>query len=273
MAIYENSIMTKLLNYKEYLKEMSISDKDLENSFTFLKDIKNIKHNVNVLYNYIDNLKAILTNSNIGIKKEDDTDDKIYYKVRYPIDSYRIFEIFKTILFEITENIDNSADEDDVNKFEEIYSKCFSIIYPDNEEIDLNTDIEIEKINFNRIHIPVGLPKIVRGIGIGKKIYLAVIKKIKYISTNKFDRSLDSIFVWDSLRKDENIYSFVRNEQMICFDIKCEFKFISNILLEFFKYDIEDKKSDIDNNNYVLDTDFKKLYLKELKQTELKYLI
>lgn len=260
MAIYEKDFKN-LLKYQDYLNEMAISDEEIAKHDTFIRNITDIKNNIKELNINIDNLKTIITNDIIRLKKEDEDDSKIYYKIIYPKKAYNIFIDFQDILVQ-SEDIDN-----------ELYRKYFNIIYPNGEEIDLDTEIEIEKNNFNRIHIPIGLPKIIQGIGIGKKIYLTLINKLKYISTTKLDRSLDAIFIWDSLRKDNTIYSFIKKEQMLCIDINYDYDSIIDLLLEFFKYEIEDLKNDINNHQHIIDSDFKEKYFSQILKTDIKYLI
>jgi len=253
--------LKNIMNHAEYLKEMSISDEELNKHDTFIRNISDIKDNIKNINNNIDKLKSILANSIVRLKNEEETENNIYYKIIYSKEAYNIFVLFQDMLI--------TAQEKDPD----LYKKYFNVIYPDGEEINLDTEIEIEKNNFNRIHIPIGLPKICQGIGIGKKIYLTIIKKLNYISTVRLDRSLDAIFVWDSLRKDNTIYSFVRKEQMICFNIDCDFEFIKNILLNYFKYEIEELINNINNHQFILDSDFKEKYFKEILSTDLKLLL
>lgn len=260
MAININDFRS-LLNYNEYLNEMAISDEELQKHNTFIRNINDIKNNANILKDNIFKLNEILTNNDFVLSKEDENDNKIYYTIIYPPDAYHIFIYFRDILVR-SEIIDSS-----------LHSKYFNIIYPDGEKINLDTEIEIEKNNLNRIHVPLGLPKICRGVGLGKKIYKLLIKELNYISTNKLDRNLDSIFVWDSLRKDKNIYSFIKKEQMLCIDSNYDFDKILNILLDYFKNEIEDSKKNITNNYYIIDSDFREKYFNEILKTDLKMII
>ena len=260
MSILENDFKN-LKNYNEYLKEMAISDEELSKYDTFLRNIGDLKKNSQILLEDIDKIRSYLSNYDIRLKKETEIDNKTYYTVIYPKEVMNYFTYFKDILVDAEE------------KDNEIYKKYFNIIFPDNNEIYLDTEIEIEKNNFNRIHIPIGLPKVCKGVGVGKKIYLTVIKKTNYISTNKLDRNLDSIFVWDSLRKEKLLYSFLRKEQMLCFNIDCDFNYIKTILLDYFKYEIEDVKNNINNHQHIIDTDFREKYFKDILNSDLKYLI
>ena len=260
MAIKQDDFKN-ILNYTEYLKEQAISNEDIEKHDTFIRNIGDIKNNISIINEDIIKLQTILTNNDYRIKSVNETDNKTFYKIIYPKESYNIFTNFQDLLM--------TAEETDY----ELYHNYLKIIYPDDNQINLDTEIEIEINNFNRIHIPIGLPKICKGIGIGKKIYKLFIGKINFISTNKFDRSLDSIFVWDSLRKDTDIYSFILNEQMICFSTNLDFETIKNILLDFYKYELEDLKMEIINNQHIIDSDFREKYFKDILNTDLKFLI
>lgn len=242
-----------LKEYKDYMNEKVIEDDIISHHKTFLKDVKDYKKTLNEIKMDIERLKEIITNNPLKLKKIEEYNNHVYFNVIYPKNAIYIFNGFIELLLDTEEN-------------EELYRKYFSQIYPDGEEIKIETEIDIDKNLFNRIHVPVGLPKIIQGIGIGKRIYLEVIKKLKYISTLKYDRTMDSIFIWDSLRKDESVYSFINEEKMICFDINCPPNYIIDMLLDFFK-DTVDKKTTI------LDTTFKNKYFDLIIDSDLKKLI
>ena len=110
---------------------------------------------------------------------------------------------------------------------------------------------------------------IIRGIGVGKSIYKKAIKEFRWISTNKMNRALDAVAVWDSLAKDKEVYSFIsKGHRMLCINPELNFHDIENLLLEFFIFDM--KESD---NDYILDDDFKTRYSNELKNYKLNILL
>lgn len=234
--------------YKEWINEMAISDIEIEKYKTVLRNITDFKNNCN----YVKDIILELKNSISELKKinfseiENDKNNKKYYNVEYDPDTDYFIRRLKSILFE-SEGID-------------VYDKYFLLIYPDGEKIDFYPEIEIDVDNLNRIHIPIGLPYILKGIGIGKKIYKSLIYKLKYISTNGFDRTIDAVFVWDSLRKDNEIYTFIRKNNILCVSPLIEFIEIEKILIKFYE--------NLHDEDIILDDDFKDKYLPYIRKSD-----
>ena len=249
-----------MLTYNEYVNEMTISDDDIQSSRTFISNYEEIKINLYNLRNEIDELRNIVTN-----------EDCIMLFPGVINNNKQIFTIKITVRAKTI-----------IDKFIEVYlddsvpfilrSKYQKMIYPENQIVNFDVEVQIENKNFNRIHIPVGIPSILQGMGFGKQIYRKIIKKIGYLSTNRFDRTLDSIAVWNSLRKDIDIYSFIRNDQMVCFDDEVELEDIENVLLKFFEHEIGEKKKCHELDTYALDTDFRNRYNYDIK-SNLKFLL
>ena len=197
-----------------------------------ISDISKIKENINNLNLLIEKLRMMLVNQNlIRLEKIEKENNKLYTRIDYIGKAYSLIHDIKDYL---TDEIP-----------QELYNKYLQIIYPDGNDIQFGPEIEIETDFLNRIHIPVGLPQILKNIGLGKQIYRKIIYKIGHISTLKMDQSLDPIFIWDSLRKDKDIYSFLREEQMLCINPALSFEEIKDILLIFFKVEIENEKNRI----------------------------
>jgi hypothetical protein len=92
------------------------------------------------------------------------------------------------------------------------------------------------------------MPKFIKGIGLGKKIYKKLIKDFGYLSTfNGFEPSTDSSMVWNSIVKDAEIYSFVNNNNIISFWNKFNYNKLIDKLIEFYKND---------STSYQFDDDF-----------------
>lgn len=236
--------------YKDYIREHAISREILNKYENALKNIGDFKNNSIILQNLIFELKnEISTNVKIiSFRKYDEDDNKIYLGVRYDFSIMTLITQIEQFLIE--------------SKNTEIYNKYFSIIYPDGDETPFHIEIDIEKNNLNRIHIPTGLPFILKGIGFGKKIYKSLIDEYGFISTNGSDRNMDALFVWDSLCQSDQIYSFINDKKIISISPNLEFEKIKNILLEFF--------NDVDSQYVVLDDDFKNRYDKVLMKSDLK---
>jgi len=248
-----------ILDYDNFLNEMSISDDDIKLNINMLKDIKQVKNNIKKLNSIIIELRSILSNQDsIKLSKPKKENNKIYFHIKYVDRAYYLIGKIESYL------------QKEIS--EDILSKYHNIIFPDDNEITFNVEIELEINNLNRIHIPNGLPFILKNIGFGKQIYRKIIKEFGFISTLKMDQSLDAIFVWDSLRKDTDIYSFLREQQMLCIDDSLVYINIEELLLNFFKYEIENEKNKIKIKNYILDSDFKLKYMKNIMNSDLKFI-
>jgi hypothetical protein len=110
---------------------------------------------------------------------------------------------------------------------------------------DIFLQIELDSNMLNRIDIMNGLPNFMKGIGLGKKIYKKLIKDFNYISTfDGYEPSIDSSMVWESLDKDDDIFTFTNDENIICFWNDYSYNDIINKLKDFYK------ESDINNPQF-----------------------
>jgi hypothetical protein len=90
-------------------------------------------------------------------------------------------------------------------------------IFPDGSD-DMLLEIEIDDKLLNRIDIINSMPLFITGIGLGKKIYKKLIKDFNYISTfSGYEPSIDSSMVWDSIARDEDIFTFTNDDNIISF--------------------------------------------------------
>lgn len=248
-----------IFSYNEYLKEMAISDEEMNRYDTFLNDISKTKENISSIKRIISKIKVCLANNDdFSIKKVETNGDTTVYKIVYTHETGSLIHRLERCFL------------DDIP--ETLKSLYFKTIYPDKDERPFEIIIQISN-KLNRIHIPVGLPLIIQGVGFGKKIYRAAIKKFKFISTNRFDRTMDAVTVWDSMRKDHDIYSFIRQDQMICFDDSTEYVEIEKILLRFFDHEISEEKSGRKMDTYAVDTDFRNRYRSEMLKSDLRYIL
>lgn len=233
-------------SFNKYLLEMSISDDSSNKYDTVLRELSDIKKTKN----YIDDLIFELTDefSNLNNIKfhEEETNHKFYLTPKYNAN-----------IEDIIRKLKNIVDESD--------GLYFKNVYPDGEKKDFFPEIEIEKDNLNRVHIPVGLPFILKGIGLGKKLYISLIEKYGFLSSTYLDRSMDAVYVWNSIRKEKNIYTFIFNKKILCLTDKLDFEKIENVLMDFFK--------NINDEHIILDDDFKDKYLKKIiKSNKISYI-
>jgi hypothetical protein len=61
------------------------------------------------------------------------------------------------------------------------------------------------RTNFNRIHFERGISPIIRGLGVGFKMYRALIEKLKWGSTEP-NATLEALRVWQKLMLDDTLY-------------------------------------------------------------------
>jgi len=218
--------------------EHAVVQSKLKKYDNFLSDTNNHKKNLKELNIMIKDLKK-------EIKKLDNFEIEITEKndlCRYTCN----FSLFITnLILKIIKILNDNNNE----KFQEI-------VFPEGDTIKQNLfpKIEIESNNFNRIHIG-DIPIILRGIGVGKKIYKTMIKKLKFISSNHDDRTIDAEMIWDSIRKDKNIYTFICNKKIISFSDKYDVEKILSTLKNYFKYELKNNPDQI-----IMDDDFIKKY-------------
>ena len=67
---------------------------------------------------------------------------------------------------------------------------------------------------------------------------------------------MESIYVWNSIRKEKDIYTFIFNEKILCLSNNIDFEEAENLLVEFFKNIIDE--------HIILDDDFKDKYIKQI---------
>jgi hypothetical protein len=244
--------MAIVKKYQDYIKESAIGKEELEKYKTILNNIEDYK----MVSDYIQKLIVELRENISSLEKIDfecESDDKLYLYIKY-------YSINSEYTISKLKNILDEAEGKDV------YHKYFSLIYPDDNYVEFYPEIEIEIEHLNRIHIPIGLPYILKGCHLGFKIYKSLIYKLGYISTNMLDRSMDALFVWDSLRKDQEIYTFVRGENVLCISPELKFEQIEDLLVQFF--------SNLNTTEIILDDDFKTKYLPDVrKSSKISYLL
>lgn len=243
-------MINKLLRFNNLiLNEMSISDNNINKHKNVLNNILDYKLVSNHINEIILNLKNSISHLGIELDKNDEDDTYLLYNVAYDPDSEYNIKQLKNILRK--------------SKNTKVYDTYLNMIYPDGNKIDFETEIEIEKNNMNRVHVPIGLPYILKGIGIGKKIYKLLIYELGYISSMYNDRTMESLYVWDSIRKDNSIYTFIKNESIIGISPEMKFEDIENILSYFYK--------NITDEVVIMDDDFKDKFSNKILKSKMLY--
>lgn len=137
--------------------------------------------------------------------------------------------------------------KDIYQNFKHLKSIGQEILFQD-EQLTMDCSIQVD-IHNNRIDISGdGIPRSIRCLGLGCKIYRAILKYEDYLSSEDHNLSSYGKMLWNSLRKDPMFYTFYRKNRAFCFSSDKDPKRIIDIL---------EKNINPDNFNQVLwDTDF-----------------
>ena len=85
----------------------------------------------------------------------------------------------------------------------------------DDLEIKIPTDLKFEfsydTENLNLIDFKKGIPDLLRGVGLGYNLYLFIIKKVGFITTNKYSSTM-AIHIWRNLITNKELYAFTSND-------------------------------------------------------------
>ena len=231
-------MIKKYINFKDKINEHALYFNDLSRFDNYLDDIKDDKITLKNLLDEMNKFKELILEFNhrsiFKIKLIED-DDHLIGTIKY---NNRIESIINKLveLLDIIENV-------------KIQNEAFRIVYGSEDEMDFHPEIQIDKKFFNRIHIISELPYSLRNIGLGKILYKNIIEKVGWLSSN-YDSSINSKFVWDSLSKDEELYTCLKDQSIICFDSKLDINIIENIVRKWLN----------DSKDYVIDSDMMKKY-------------
>jgi hypothetical protein len=197
------------------LFELAINPEKIE-KIERLKNAKDFKSILKLYNEDIEKIKDALKNINYDdIKIEHDED---CYIVKYNNMIYTLLKAFEAQIF----NLDD-----------ELVNKIFNDGYQ-----DLFLEITLDQNNLNKIDILNGLPIFMKNIGLGKKIYKKLIKKINYVSSfYGYEPSIDSDMTWLSILNDKEIYSFINDNNIISFWNEYEYGEIIEKLKLFYEHD------------------------------------
>ena len=117
------------------------------------------------------------------------------------------FIIFSKYLLSVTWNKNSGIYPDD--KFKNLITDLNNSI---EQKIPTNIDfyITIDKSNLNQIDFDKGIPLILRGVGLGYKLYKLIISHFDYITTNRYSTFL-AYNIWYKLMMDEDLYCYTSN--------------------------------------------------------------
>jgi len=186
----------------------------------------------------------------------------------------------KRLLRDVTDNSFTLVINDDdgyneiVIKFDDAITSLITDIGKTVDKILLtgyDTDVFDDKFGFvvtlndkilNKVDIITGLPKFMKGLGIGKLFFKKLIKSFGYISFLEDETSDELILLTAGLAtNDKNFYSFLRDYQLIIFDASLEPAYIVSVLEKFYHNwdssfelddDFMDKHSDVIKSSDIL---------------------
>ena len=225
-------------NYEEYLNNFRKSKNIYEKSIN--KDKKEIINRFKNIDSYSQLLKEfdLLINDIKNESKKLSFEDIEYFNnkgeldISYGVKLNDLIAIFKSAIFH--------------NQYND---KLMNYIFDDGER-SFYLDITIEP-TFNQIHINNGLPNFMKGLGLGKKVYKKLIKDFNCLSSfHGVKPSKESDMVWNTLADDKELYTFVNDDNIICFWNEVDYDIIVNKLREFY----------INDGQRVFDDDFLKKY-------------
>lgn len=85
------------------------------------------------------------------------------------------------------------------------------------EQLSMDCSVQVGTLN-NRIDINEdGIPRSIRGLGLGCKIYRAILEKEDYLTSLDHNLSSHGKMLWNSLRKNELFYTFYHRTRAFCF--------------------------------------------------------
>jgi hypothetical protein len=100
------------------------------------------------------------------------------------------------------------------------------------EQLSMDCSVQVGTLN-NRIDISGdGIPRSIRGLGLGCKIYRAILEKEDYLTSSDHNLSSHGKMLWNSLRRSDLFYTFYHRTRAFCFSSDKEPKEIIQILID-----------------------------------------
>jgi hypothetical protein len=237
--------MKTFKEFSKKLNELALSEEDYSRFDVYFNDIKDNKKTLKNLNYEINNLKVKLSDISIDDIRfgPDKYRDGVNYEVLFNTDINVLFFSIRDFILKIQE----------VNPilYKKIIEDYFNFL-----ELNFSYDVEIVKNNYNKFHFPIELPIPFRNIGLGKKIVIATLNKFDFLSFNSVEDSDELKYVVHSLINRSDIYSFMKDNQIIIF--KDNFDLIINTLKNYYQ----------NYNNYSLDIDFYEKYVYKIKEID-----
>ena len=231
-------------DFKNAINEMALNsqkindriDGILNQTLTFNEIKKNVGDFVSDIQNRIKNIKP----SELNIEKIKNKDTLIF-NIEYPHYIANEYNIMKDKLSKLKITSDQKID---------LKTILFGSL--DNQN-STNAIIQVYTNNFNQIHMIKGIPLSFQKLGLGKKIFYSILKKVGYFSAIEGSISNDVANIFLSFSKDKKIYSFQSDTKNIVFKSSMDINKIQKIVNEFFgdeDYDNDDNFEEKINKKY-----------------------
>ena len=129
------------------------------------------------------------------------------------------------------------------------------------EQLSMDCSVQISTLT-NRIDISGdGIPRSIRGLDLGCKIYRAILEREDYLTSSEQNLSSHGKMLWNSLRKNKMFFTFYHSTRAFCFSSDKE----PSIIIQILKDNISPE-----NFTHVLwDTDFVKKHCSLIKKSNL----
>jgi hypothetical protein len=239
------SEMTNFLNNIRSVQEKAMNDI----RFKYIKSAVN----GNKLKDALVNINSIIEMLRDDIKKITLDDIELAYNIK---EGHFVYD-FDTKIETYLNQLNRAIKKDKSNKKYDNDDNNYILDKINNGNTILSfVDFDVDKKAFNKIDIGgSGFPEFFKGLGLGKLVYKALVKKLKYASLNgNAERtSKEADLLISSVLKDKDLYSFSIDSFIITFWNECEYDFIIKTLKEFYKL--------VDfNDNIQFDDDFLQKY-------------
>lgn len=229
-----------------------INDNKKFNDFEgYLKGIVDEKEKLSLAFSEKQKLKEFLKELNwdcLEVESQKQNGNSRCYEVRFNDD----------VLLKISET-ENGISE----SFNHLKTVARDILY-EGDDSSFYCSIQMESLD-NRIHMSGdGIPRYLRKLGLGSKIYRAILEKENFIFSNSQNLSEYAKMVWDSIRKDPLFYTFFTKYHAYCFASNKPPVEIIQILEEQFEHWDEE---------VLWDEDFVSQHLSLIQKSKIKHLL
>lgn len=230
--------MSKIKNWNDFLNEDTLSDEEIEKcDETYPMNLERlaVSEKAKKLY---EEIKNKLSSINIDdIKLVDDTLNIKFQRRMYP--DIKLCD--KWFIVKYSDEIQNKIEK----LYEELKNNIKNHIKNHKLIHDLTKDEFNDSLNpivgviieySNRFHwlLTESLPKDLRSLGLGYKIYKAAIRDLYFISSSEGYSNRITAKIWSKLVRDNDLFIALNNGSCVVFNKNCNSNFIKKELYRFF---------------------------------------